>query len=247
MKISIITVVFNSEAYIRATIENILAQDFPNLEFIVVDGKSTDATMSIVEEYKDRIDIIVSEPDKGIYDAMNKGLRLATGDYVLFINSGDKLSSSTILSDILSFDTDNLPDVVYGDTEITDSEGNILHSRRHRPPENLSWKDFKKGMLVCHQAFIAKRSLCTEYNTNYRYAADFDWCINILKKASSVYNTHKVIALFMDGGQTKKTIVPGLKERFRIMCTHYGKCSAIFANIKLGFKFAWWRLWHKWF
>ena len=149
--------------------------------------------------------------------------------------------------EIFTFDASDMPDVLYGDTEITDCDGNILHSRRHRPPEKLSWKDFKKGMLVCHQAFIAKRSLCADYNLAYRYAADFDWCINILKKSSSVYNTHKVIALFMDGGQTKKTIVPGLKERFRIMCGHYGKWTAIFANIILGFKFAWWRLWHKWF
>jgi glycosyltransferase involved in cell wall biosynthesis len=245
-KISIITVVFNSEKYIRRTIESVVVQDYPALEYIIIDGNSKDSTMQIVAEYRDRIAHIVSEPDKGLYDAMNKGLRLATGDYVLYINSGDALSSSTLLSDIFG----NLPadsDVIYGDTQITDEDGNIVHSRRHRPPEHLSWRDYKRGMLVCHQSFIAKRSLCCEYDTNYRYAADFEWCLNILSKAKVVTNYGKVISLFMDGGQTKRTIVPGLKERYRIMCKCYGRVKATFWNFVLGVKFGWWMMWHKWF
>ena len=245
-KISIITVVFNSEKYIRRTIESIVGQDYPALEYIIIDGKSKDSTMQIVEEYRDRIAVVVSEPDKGLYDAMNKGLRLATGDYVLYINSGDVLSSPHLLSDI--FDTAPADsDVIYGDTHITDEDGNILHSRRHRPPEHLSWKDYKRGMLVCHQSFIARRSLCEEYDTNYRYAADFDWCLNVLSKSKTVTNYGKEISLFMDGGQTKRTIVPGLKERYRIMCKYYGKVKATFWNFILGVKFGWWMLWHKWF
>ncbi|MBO7463822.1 MAG: glycosyltransferase [Bacteroidales bacterium] len=245
-KISIITVVYNSEKYIRRTIESIVGQDYPGVEYIVIDGKSKDTTMQIVNEYRDRIAVIVSEPDKGLYDAMNKGLRLATGSYVLYINSGDALSSPTLLSDIFN----NVPadsDVIYGDTQITDEEGNILHNRRHRPPEQLTWRDYKRGMLVCHQSFIAKRTLCDEYDTNYRYAADFDWCLNILLKSRVVTNYGKDISLFMDGGQTKRTIVPGLKERYRIMCKYYGKAKATFWNFILGVKFGWWMIWHKWF
>ena len=245
-KISIITVVYNSEKYIRRTIESIVGQDYPAIEYIIIDGKSKDTTMQIVNEYRDRIAVIVSEPDKGLYDAMNKGLRLATGSYVLYINSGDALSSPTLLSDIFN----NVPadsDVIYGDTQITDEEGNILHNRRHRPPEQLSWRDYKRGMLVCHQSFIAKRTLCDEYDTIYRYAADFDWCLNILLKSKVVTNYGKDISLFMDGGQTKRTIVPGLKERYRIMCKYYGKAKATFWNFILGVKFGWWMIWHKWF
>ena len=245
-KISIITVVYNSEKYIRRTIESIVGQDYPGVEYIVIDGKSKDTTMQIVNEYRDRIAVVVSEPDKGLYDAMNKGLRLATGSYVLYINSGDALSSPTLLSDIFN----NVPadsDVIYGDTQITDEEGNILHNRRHRPPEQLTWRDYKRGMLVCHQSFIAKRTLCDEYDTNYRYAADFDWCLNILLKSRVVTNYGKDISLFMDGGQTKRTIVPGLKERYRIMCKYYGKAKATFWNFILGVKFGWWMIWHKWF
>ena len=245
-KISIITVVYNSEKYIRRTIESIVGQDYPGVEYIIIDGKSKDTTMQIVNEYRDRIAVVVSEPDKGLYDAMNKGLRLATGSYVLYINSGDALSSPTLLSDIFN----NVPadsDVIYGDTQITDEDGNILHNRRHRPPEHLTWRDYKRGMLVCHQSFIAKRTLCDEYDTNYRYAADFDWCLNILLKSRVVTNYGKDISLFMDGGQTKRTIVPGLKERYRIMCKYYGKAKATFWNFILGVKFGWWMIWHKWF
>ena len=245
-KISIITVVYNSEKYIRRTIESIVGQDYPAIEYIIIDGKSKDTTMQIVNEYRDRIAVVVSEPDKGLYDAMNKGLRLATGSYVLYINSGDALSSPTLLSDIFN----NVPadsDVIYGDTQITDEDGNILHNRRHRPPEQLSWRDYKRGMLVCHQSFIAKRTLCNEYDTQYRYAADFDWCLNILLKSRVVTNYGKDISLFMDGGQTKRTIVPGLKERYRIMCKYYGKAKATFWNFILGVKFGWWMIWHKWF
>ena len=245
-KISIITVVYNSEKYIRRTIESIVGQDYPAIEYIIIDGKSKDTTMQIVNEYRDRIAVVVSEPDKGLYDAMNKGLRLATGSYVLYINSGDALSSPTLLSDIFN----NVPadsDVIYGDTQITDEDGNILHNRRHRPPEQLTWRDYKRGMLVCHQSFIAKRTLCNEYDTQYRYAADFDWCLNILLKSRVVTNYGKDISLFMDGGQTKRTIVPGLKERYRIMCKYYGKAKATFWNFILGVKFGWWMIWHKWF
>ena len=245
-KISIITVVYNSEKYIRRTIESIVGQDYPAIEYIIIDGKSKDSTIQIVNEYRDRIAVVISEPDKGLYDAMNKGLRLATGDYVLYINSGDALPSPTLMSDVFG----NAPadsDVIYGDTQITDEDGNIVHNRRHRPPEHLTWRDYKRGMLVCHQSFIARRSLCDEYDTQYRYAADFDWCLNILLKSRVVTNYGKDISLFMDGGQTKRTIVPGLKERYRIMCKYYGKAKATFWNFILGVKFGWWMIWHKWF
>lgn len=244
--ISIITVVYNSEKFIRATIESVLSQTYRGIEYIIIDGKSKDRTMDIVSEYAGRIAQIVSEPDKGLYDAMNKGLARATGDYVLYLNSGDLLSSCTIIEEILP-SADSQPDVVYGDTDITDEQGNIIHSRRHRPPELLSADSYKRGMLVCHQSFVARRELCRPYDTQYRYAADFDWCLNILEKSAEIKNSHSVISLFMEGGQTRRTIVPGLKERYRIMCRHYGRLKATFWNVILGIKFGWWMIWHRWF
>ena len=246
-KISVVTVVYNSAALIENTVKSIINQSYSHIEYIVVDGGSTDGTIDILNRYKKNISTLISEPDRGIYDAMNKGIRLATGDFLVFINSGDKFSSHDILEKIFSAQESSTADVIYGDTDITDGEGNIIHSRRHRPPESLNWKSFKHGMLVCHQSFIARRSLVENYDLNYRYAADFDWCIRILKKSKSVYNSRQVVSLFLEGGQTRKTIVPGLKERFKIMRHHYGLISAIYRNIILGVRFTWFVIRHRWF
>lgn len=246
-KISVVTVVYNSAALIENTVKSIINQSYSHIEYIVVDGGSTDGTIDILNRYKKNISTLISEPDRGIYDAMNKGISLASGDFVVFINSGDKFSSPDILEKIFSDPNAAQADVIYGDTDITDSDGNIIHSRRHRPPERLNWKSFKRGMLVCHQSFIARRNLIDSYDLTYRYAADFDWCIRILKKSKSVHNSRQVISLFLEGGQTRKTIVPGLKERFRIMRHHYGLISATFWNIILGVRFTWFVIRHRWF
>ena len=246
-KISVVTVVYNSAALIENTVKSIINQSYNHIEYIVVDGGSTDGTIDILNSYKKNISTLISEPDHRIYDAMNKGIRLATGDFVVFINSGDKFSSPDILEKIFSNPDAAQADVIYGDTDITDSDGNIIHSRRHRPPETLDWKSFKRGMLVCHQSFIARRNLIDSYDLTYRYAADFDWCIRILKKSKSVHNSRQVISLFLEGGQTRKTIVPGLKERFKIMRHHYGLISAIYRNIILGVRFTWFVIRHRWF
>ena len=246
-KISVVTVVYNSAALIENTVKSIINQSYSHIEYIVVDGGSTDGTIDILNRYKKNISTLISEPDRGIYDAMNKGISLASGDFVVFINSGDKFSSPDILEKIFSNPDAAQADVIYGDTDITDSDGNIIHSRRHRPPETLDWKSFKRGMLVCHQSFIARRNLIDSYDLTYRYAADFDWCIRILKKSKSVHNSRLVISLFLEGGQTRKTIVPGLKERFRIMRHHYGLISATFWNIILGVRFTWFVIRHRWF
>ena len=246
-KISVVTVVYNSKNLIATTIESIVNQSYKNIEYVVIDGASTDGTTDIINSYGNKISLFISEPDHGIYDAMTKGLNHCSGDFVVFINSGDRLATPYIIEEIFSQPQAVNADVIYGDTDITDAEGNVIHSRRHRPPDVLTWKSFKRGMLVCHQSFIARRSLAQAYNLDYRYAADFDWCINILKKSHSVFNSRKVISLFLEGGQTRKTIVPGLKERYRIMCSHYGILRAIFWNTVLGVKFTFFVIRHRWF
>ena len=163
-KISVVTVVYNSAALIENTVKSIINQSYSHIEYIVVDGGSTDGTIDILNRYKKNISTLISEPDRGIYDAMNKGISLASGDFVVFINSGDKFSSPDILEKIFFNPDAAQADVIYGDTDITDSDGNIIHSRRHRPPETLDWKSFKRGMLVCHQSFIARRNLIDSYD-----------------------------------------------------------------------------------
>ena len=249
LKISVITVVFNGGETIEETIKSIVNQDYPRIEYIIVDGKSTDRTLDIVKKYESKISKIISEKDSGLYDAMNKGLKFSTGDFVIFINSGDKFSHAGVLSEVFNTKENDFSktDVVYGETDIIDNEGNILHSRRHRPPEDLKYTDFLKGMLVCHQSFFARRTMCSPYNTKYKYAADYDWCLNVLKKSRLNYNSHKTISHFLEGGRTAKTIVPGLKDRYKIMCSHFGFLRATFWNVVLTVKFLWWILFHKWF
>lgn len=246
-KLSIITVVFNSEKFIEKTIQSIINQTYNNIEYIIIDGSSTDNTLKIINQYADKIDKIVSEPDNGLYFAMNKGLNLATGDFILFINAGDKLCNKNIISEIFSNPETSSVDVIYGDTDIINQNDEIVHSRRHRPPQKLTFKSFKRGMLVCHQSFIAKRQLTCQYDTNFKYAADYNWCVKILKKSNKNFNVNQTISLFLEGGQTRKTIVPGLKERFIIMKNNYGIVSAIFWNILLGIKFLFFVTIHRWF
>ncbi len=227
-KISIITVCYNAEIYIAKTIESVLSQTYSNYEYIIVDGGSSDKTLSILENYKSKIDKLISEPDNGLYYAMNKGIKLAQSEYIIFINAGDTFHASTTLENLFSSCRNS--DVIYGDTLITDENWKVKRKRRLRPPAKLKYTDFNKGMLVSHQAFVAKRSLAPYFDTNYRYSADFNWCVEILKRAETICNASIPIAHFMAGGQTSKTILPGLKERFSIMLRHYGFWSTLYSH-----------------
>jgi glycosyltransferase involved in cell wall biosynthesis len=236
-KFSIITITYNAAETIERTIESIVNQTYKNIEYIIIDGASTDDTLKKIEPYKYAISYIVSEKDKGLYDAMNKGLRAATGDYVWFINSGDEIATKTTLDDVTKLITNELPDVIYGDTLMTSMDGEVIGGRRLTPPEKLTWKSFRMGMLVSHQAFIAKRALANEYDISYRFSADFDWCVSILKRSRSILNTHMTLARFLDGGITKQNIAAGLRERFRIMVRYYGLLPTIAHHIPIAVKF----------
>lgn len=230
VKISIITVVYNSEKYIEATIQSIINQTYKNFEYIIIDGNSKDKTIDIIKSYEDKISYWISEPDEGLYDAMNKGIKIAKGDYLLFINSGDKLYDSTTLEKIFNNEE---ADIYYGDTIIINEKGEDLGYRRLRPPKQLTFKSLKKGMLVCHQSFIARKNIIQSFDLNFKFSADFDWVINTVKNSTSTVNTELVISRFMEGGQTSDTVYRGLKERFNIMKKHYGFFSAIMQNVFL--------------
>ncbi|MGZ4048694.1 MAG: glycosyltransferase family 2 protein [Bacteroidia bacterium] len=219
-KISIITVVFNGKTLIERTIKSVLSQTYTNIEYIIIDGASSDGTLEIAEKYQHEIALILSGKDNGIYDAMNKGLKNATGDYVLFLNAGDELYSSDTLTKVFSMFAD--ADVYYGNTAVVDSSGKELGDRRLTPPENLTWRSLKFGMCVSHQSFIAKRSLCDLYHLNYKISSDIDWVISILKKSSKIINTKNYISKFLEGGTSNKRRGKALKERFIIMVKHYG-------------------------
>ena len=206
-KISVITVTYNAGKVLEATIQSVVFQTYRNVEYIIVDGNSKDNTLEIVDKYRDRISQVISEPDKGLYDAMNKGIQLATGDYLCFLNAGDEFHDNETLQKIVhTLKGMELPDVIYGETAIVDEEGHFLHMRRLSTPQTLTWKSFKQGMLVCHQAFFARRELAVQhpYDLKYRFSADFDWCIRIMKKAKCLHNTRLTIIDFLNDVMTTR-------------------------------------------
>ena len=231
MKFSIITICYNASATIERTLLSVTGQTWTDREYIIVDGASKDSTLEIISRYRDKVDILVSEPDKGLYDAMNKGLKLATGNYVIFMNAGDRFHEDSTLEQIAAQvqQLDKLPGVIYGNTALTNMAGEIYGMRRLSPPEHLDWKSFKNGMLVCHQAFYARRDIAEPYDLSYRFSADVDWCIRVMKNADTLHNTHLVVADYLEDGSgvTIDNRKASLKERFAIMRKHYGLPSTL--------------------
>lgn len=237
--ISIITIVYNGVDTLQKTINSIANQSYDHIEYIIVDGASEDGTITLIEKNKRAVSKWISEPDKGLYDAMNKGLDMATGDYVWFVNSGDEIYNTSTIAELIEGFADKTPDVIYGDTVMIDENGNEIGERRLQPPIQLSWKDFRNGMLVSHQSILVSTRIAKPYNTKYRFSADFEWCLLALKEATQIYNSNLVLSRFLDGGLTKQNIVPGLKERFDIMRRYFGLIPTLWKHIPIGLRFLW--------
>ncbi len=247
-KISIVTITYNAAAVIEPTLQSVMSQTYPAIEHIIVDGVSTDNTAALAKDYLERslmagnaheVKLLV-EPDNGIYDAMNKGLQMVTGQYVCFLNAGDSLPAKDTIEQMVKHaaldavtDEKRLPAVIYGNTDIVDAERHFISYRRLQPPEKLSWRSFKSGMLVCHQAFYARTDIAksTPYDTSYRYSADFDWCIRIMKKAEEkalpMVDCKMVLADYLKEGTTTRHHKASLLERLRIMSGHYGRVESL--------------------
>ncbi len=231
-RISIITISYNAESVIARTLRSVAEQDYPHIEHIIVDGASADGTLSLVHQLAPHA-LVVSEPDRGIYDAMNKGLHRATGDYVWYLNSGDALPSPSLVSEVAQAiaSAPTSPDVVYGDCLLIDHEDRILGPRRLRPPHTLSWRSFIAGMTVCHQSFIARRDLCPDYDLRYRLSADVDWCIRVMQQASQYLHIDRPLSLYLYEGASTKHHRRSLLERFDVMRRHYGLLPTIGAHL----------------
>jgi glycosyltransferase involved in cell wall biosynthesis len=241
--LSVITIVYNNVKDIERTMLSVLNQTYPHIEYIVVDGASRDGTKDIIQTYASRIAKFVSEPDRGIYDAMNKGLALATGDYVLFMNSGDEIYSSETVSSV--FATAKHADIYYGETEMYNENWESLGQRRHHAPSAFNWKSFKYGMSISHQAIYVKRSLTTSYDLQYKYSADIDWIIKAAKKSTRIVNTHQYVAKYLVGGVSKQKHLESLKERFEIFSKYYGLLPNIVNHVVIAFKLASYFLKHR--
>ncbi len=229
---SIITVTFNAASVIEPTLKSVLAQTCTDYEYLLVDGASRDNTVKMVEEAQIPNARIISEPDKGLYDAMNKSIRLAEGKYLIFLNAGDAFSSSNVLARLANAaETD--ADILYGQTQLVNEKRNVVGMRHLTAPEVLNVDSFRSGMLVCHQAFVAKRSIVGEYDMTYRFSADYDWCIRCLQASKkNAYVGDTPIISFLTDGLTDKHHKDSLKERYDIMCRYYGKITTFFMHLK---------------
>lgn len=209
MKISIITVCFNSEATIRDTIESVLAQDYADLEYIIIDGASTDGTLKIIDEYRDRIATVVSEPDNGIYDAMNKGIAKATGDVVGILNSDDFYVDSSVLAKVAVELEQKKVDSVFADLVVVD-QVRIDKIVRYYRANHFTPARFAYGWMPPHPTFFVKRS-CYEkfgtYRTDYQIAADYELLVRFLVVSVVSYSyLPQVLIKMRTGGVSSRNL-----------------------------------------
>lgn len=230
--VSIVTVTFNSKNELLNTINSIKNQTYETIEYIVIDGASKDGTFDVISSNSDIISKYVSEPDNGIYDAMNKGLQLATGDYVLFLNAGDLFYANTTLADMML--QANSADVLYGDAAIMNTQGQVLHLRNHKQlPKQLTARDMRLGMVVCHQSLLVRRAIAPLYDLRYQIAGDIDWAIRVLRQAKTVRNTGLVVCKFLEGGTSAKRRRRSWVERWHIMRRQFGWPVAVASHLQI--------------
>ncbi len=230
--ISIITITFNAARELPATMKSVNEQTFTDFEHIIVDGASKDNTLQVARKDGGSSLRILSEPDKGLYDAMNKGISLARGKYLLFLNAGDTFHSKTILEKYAE-QCHKGRDIIYSDTMIVDSDRNPLRPRHLEVPDLLTFESFANGMLVCHQAFMVKKSIAPYYNLDYRFSADYDWTIRCIKatQPDKCINLKTVGIDYLDNGLTDRNHIKSLKERFHIMRDYYGLGTTVANHI----------------
>ncbi len=231
---SIITVTYNAEATLPPTLKSIGNQTFADFEHIIIDGASKDKTVEIAHSQgKKEKTVVYSEPDDGLYDAMNKGMEKACGEYLIFLNAGDSFHSPDTLEKIAdTIEKNDRPGIVYGQTEIVNSARQKVADRHLTAPEHLDYKSFKNGMTVCHQAFVVLARLAPMFDTRYRFSADYDWCIKCLQHSrhNAYVGTTTIDYLFE--GLTSSNKMKSLIERFRIMSKYYGVIPTVLNHLK---------------
>ena len=201
IKISIITVVFNDKDNILKTIENVSLQTYKNIEYIVVDGNSTDGTKNIILNNINKISKYISEPDLGIYHAMNKGVKIATGDWLLFLNSGDKIFENTTIEEIFSRNVNEI-DIIYGDVIIEKFHYSYLQ-------KSLGISKITTRMICCHQSMIIKRQLLLDYpyNLKYKIVADYEFSLINYIRNKNFLQVNQTISIFAGGGVSSRNRV----------------------------------------
>lgn len=227
--ISVITVCYNAADTILPTLQSVREQTCGDIEHLIIDGASADDTLLLCRREGRAGLRIMSEPDNGLYDAMNKGLEMARGEYVVFLNAGDSFASPATLSHYAAAAEAGSPDIIYGDTVLVDSCGNVLGPRHLQAPKLLTKESFSHGMLVCHQAFMVRRDMAPLYDLRYRFSADYDWTVRCIEatEPGKCVNLNEVTVHYLRDGLTGANHKASLRERFVIMRRHYGLATAI--------------------
>ena len=210
MKVSIVTATYNSEETVKSSIDSVLFQDYEDIELIIVDGKSTDRTLEIVESFGRRISKVISEPDRGIYDAMNKGISVATGDVVGILNSDDFYANSQVISTVISTLESTQSDSVFGDLVYVKPE-NIDKVVRYYSSAHFHPALFSKGWMPAHPTFFVRRWAYQKYGlfqTDYKIAADYELLVRLLAKHKLSYTyIPKVMVNMRTGGASTSSFM----------------------------------------
>ena len=248
MIFSIITVVFNGENLIDGTIQSVVNQTYTDIEYLIIDGGSKDRTVEIIKKQAEKYSIRwISERDNGLYDAMNKGLAMATGDFVLFLNAGDRLASRDTLAKIAACASPQT-DILYGETMLVNEQYRHIGTRSEltvqKLPENLTWRNMNKGMVVCHQAFLPRLELTPQYMPD-NLAADIDWVIQCLQKSKKIVNTHTIISEYLMGGISKTRHQQSMKDRYQILKKHFGYVPNLFNHILILLRAVFFKIFNK--
>ena len=218
-KVSIITVVYNGIEFLEETIKSVIAQTYPNIEYIIVDGGSTDGTLDIIKKYEAHITKWISEPDKGIYDAMNKGIDLATGDWQNFLNAGDSFVDNNVLEKIFTTNLENIT-LVYGDIIAIRENGQKLNVNAIELKDDNS---IKKGMKVCHQAIFYNKNIMIKYDDKLRLKSEWKHLIEITRKANFLPKKFDLpIVYYSVGGLGAQQLKLNQKEYRDVFLKMYG-------------------------
>lgn len=214
--VSIVTVVYNSVSDIEATIRNVLDLSYSELQYIVIDGGSTDGTLDVIEKYKSHIDIVISEPDKGIYDAMNKSVNYCRGEWIGFMNSGDIFNSSTTLDEIFQ----NIP--LNKDEVLIYGKHKVAYGKKLVLKPSIPITELWKGMTIQHQSIFVRKSILERYpfNTDYKFAADYDLFYNCYKSGFGIRFVDLFVSIVSANGVSESNSIKTYTE-FRKIALHY--------------------------
>lgn len=254
-KVTVITITYNAERFLKNTIESIVNQSNKEFEYLIIDGASKDGTADIIRQYDHTLYASyteaelrtpafcpqicwISEPDKGLYDAMNKGLHLAKGDFVWFINAGDKIYDNTTMQKIVdAIDANPDSDVIYGQSLIINEDESVRGERHKIAPKVLTRKSLLNGLVVCHQSILVKKAIAPDYDLQYRISADYDWVCKVLAISKLNCYIDDYISRFMTAGVSTQQRKKAWIERYHIMKKHFGLLSTLWAHFKIILKY----------